>query len=395
MGLLDSLYGSPSDQAAIAIGAGLLGPKLRPIGDALMSGMDVHNRAGHSEELKKARALQTQMLLQQLQQQQLQMADDKAKRDFWSNPANHSLPGAQMPGDFGPGDAPQTPGGPMSPQDVARRMLASGNPMLAQQGYAGMQREVRPPLVVGEGATAIDPMTGKIIYDNKKDAAAASQTELAKLIAERDKFPPGHPIRALYDNQIKKISTHAPATNVTVGLQAPYAGQTASGEPIVLQPTNRPGAPPQVLTDPRTGQPIQPPPTNKPPMDAAAMKQLTGVKNLQDAVSEYTTELKTWTMGGVISPTARARMGTKYNNMMLQAKEAYNLGVLNGPDYAILTTVVTDPVTLKGTITPNSALADQATELSRMMGRVGKTVQQVHRRGTQNDSQADPLGLRQ
>jgi len=356
-----------------------------------MSGMETYNRAGHSEELKKARALQTQMLMQQLQQQQLQMADDKAKRDFWSNPANHSLPGQQMPGDFGPGDAPQMPGGPMSPQDVARRMLASGNPALAQQGFAGMQKERLPLMNVAPGASVLDPNTGRAVYENPKEP---NQTELAKLIAERDKFPPGHPIRAIYEDQIKKISTHAPGTNITVGLQAPYAGVDAEGNPIVLQPTNRPGAPPQILTDPRTGKPIQPPPTNKPPMDAVAMKQLTGVKNLQDAVTEYTTELKTWTVGGIVSPTARARMGTKYNNMMLQAKEAYNLGVLNGPDYAILTTVVTDPATLKGTITPNSALADQATELSRMMGRVGKTVQQVHRRGTQNDSQADPLGLR-
>jgi len=60
-------------------------------------------------------------------------------------------------------------------------------------------------------------------------------------------------------------------------------------------------------------------------------------------------------------------MTVAYNNMMLQAKEAYNLGVLNGGDYEILQSVVADPTSFKGAFISNAALKKQATELSRMM----------------------------
>ncbi len=100
-------------------------------------------------------------------------------------------------------------------------------------------------------------------------------------------------------------------------------------------------------------------------------KQLIGVKNLSDAADEYVKELGTFDLTDLTSPDAMAGMRTKYNNMMLQAKEAYNLGVLNGPDYQILTDVITDPISMKGVITSNEALKNQALELKRMMGKIG------------------------
>lgn len=96
-------------------------------------------------------------------------------------------------------------------------------------------------------------------------------------------------------------------------------------------------------------------------------KQVVGVNNLSNAIREYRTELGGFTMSDALKPDARARMGTKYNNMMLQAKEAYNLGVLNGPDFEILQSVITDPRSLKGAITSNKALDTQASELDRIM----------------------------
>lgn len=95
--------------------------------------------------------------------------------------------------------------------------------------------------------------------------------------------------------------------------------------------------------------------------------QVVGTQNLSNAIKEYQAELKSFGPFGVVNPSARAAMGTKYNNMMLQAKEAYNLGVLNGPDLEILTSVVTDPVSFKGAITPKGALDKQASELDRIM----------------------------
>jgi len=105
----------------------------------------------------------------------------------------------------------------------------------------------------------------------------------------------------------------------------------------------------------------------------AQQRQIVGTKNLKNAINEYTSQLDNWKAMDTLSPDARAAMGVKYNNMMLQAKEAYNLGVINGPDLEILTSVVTDPRSLTGAITSNKALKSQADELNRIMGDVGGT----------------------
>lgn len=96
--------------------------------------------------------------------------------------------------------------------------------------------------------------------------------------------------------------------------------------------------------------------------------QVIGTQNLSNAIKEYRSQLSGFGKWSALSPDQRAAMGTKYNNMMLQAKEAYNLGVLNGPDLEILTSVITDPRSFKGAITSNKALDAQAAELDRIMG---------------------------
>jgi len=63
------------------------------------------------------------------------------------------------------------------------------------------------------------------------------------------------------------------------------------------------------------------------------------------------------------NPDKRAEMGNLYNNMMLQAKEAYNLGVLNGPDYDILQRIVKDPTNVGSLAFSNTALSKQADSL--------------------------------
>jgi hypothetical protein len=110
---------------------------------------------------------------------------------------------------------------------------------------------------------------------------------------------------------------------------------------------------------------------------AESLKQTTGVENLRNAIETYKTDLKGFGALDVLNPAARARIGTSYNNMLLQAKEAYNLGVLNGPDYAILQEVITNPASAVGAITPKKALNDQLDQLDKIMSGVGKTVQAV------------------
>jgi hypothetical protein len=103
------------------------------------------------------------------------------------------------------------------------------------------------------------------------------------------------------------------------------------------------------------------------PLGEGQKKQVTGIDALSSAIDEYKSELGKFSGSALLSPDKRAAMGTKYNNMMLQAKEAYNLGVLNGPDYDILQSVIADPSSIKGAFISNDALKNQASELDRLM----------------------------
>ena len=124
---------------------------------------------------------------------------------------------------------------------------------------------------------------------------------------------------------------------------------------------------PQGLAVPVPGMPQK--------LGEAQKKQLAGIESLQGAIGEYLGELDQWSLKKqAFNPDARAKMGTKYNNMMLQAKEAYNLGVLNGPDFDILQSVVTDPTSFRGALISNDVLGEQAKELRRMMGGTAQAV---------------------
>lgn len=96
-------------------------------------------------------------------------------------------------------------------------------------------------------------------------------------------------------------------------------------------------------------------------------KQISGIESLSNAVNAYTSAVDQWDNKKFLNPNERAKMGTLYNNMMLQAKEAYNLGVLNGPDYDILQSVIKDPTTAGALLVSNDTLKGQATTLRDMM----------------------------
>lgn len=123
--------------------------------------------------------------------------------------------------------------------------------------------------------------------------------------------------------------------------------------------------------------PYKPPVTDK-PLPEGAQKQVVGARNLQSAVTNYLDKLQGWSNMKMLTPDARLEMGNAYNNMMLQAKEAYNLGVLNGPDYMILQKVVQDPTNAISVLSSNEALGRQAKELARIAGGIESTVLQAH-----------------
>ena len=116
------------------------------------------------------------------------------------------------------------------------------------------------------------------------------------------------------------------------------------------------------------------------PLPEGALKQVTGATNLKDAIDNYKTKLKDFSTLDIANPNARATMGNAYNNMMLQAKEAYNLGVLNGPDYAILQSVVKDPTNPSALLVGKKTLEQQADDLSKQADIIVGNVYKTHNR---------------
>jgi hypothetical protein len=104
-------------------------------------------------------------------------------------------------------------------------------------------------------------------------------------------------------------------------------------------------------------------------------KQIIGVQNTRNAISEFRSELQNFSRLDTLKPKERARIETKYRNMLMQAKEAYNLGVLNGPDLAILEQIIYNPSSIKGAYIGKEGIDAQAQELDRIMANIKTTVQ--------------------
>jgi len=103
----------------------------------------------------------------------------------------------------------------------------------------------------------------------------------------------------------------------------------------------------------------------------AQQKQVIGAQNTVNAIKEFRDSLSSFTTTDALNPTKRADIQAKYRNMQLQAKEAYNLGVLNGPDLTIIEQLVVDPTTVTGVFTGKKAIDKQASELSRIITDMG------------------------
>jgi hypothetical protein len=103
----------------------------------------------------------------------------------------------------------------------------------------------------------------------------------------------------------------------------------------------------------------------------AQQKQVIGAQNTVNAIKEFRDSLSSFTTTDALNPTKRADIQAKYRNMQLQAKEAYNLGVLNGPDLTIIEQLVVDPTTVTGVFTGKKAIDKQASELSRIIADMG------------------------
>lgn len=111
----------------------------------------------------------------------------------------------------------------------------------------------------------------------------------------------------------------------------------------------------------------------------AYSKKADALLNMGDALNDYRNELKGFTNVTALSPDQRARVGQKYQNALLQAKEIYSLGVLNGPDKQILEQIIGNPLSITTAPISTEALIKQVDEMSGIIERQNTNLSKVYK----------------
>jgi len=76
------------------------------------------------------------------------------------------------------------------------------------------------------------------------------------------------------------------------------------------------------------------------PLEGESRKAVNGAANYQDALDRYVQVLNSVDMTDLANPQVRQKIDSAFNTAMLNGKEAYKLGVLNGGDERILTSLL-------------------------------------------------------
>lgn len=110
------------------------------------------------------------------------------------------------------------------------------------------------------------------------------------------------------------------------------------------------------------------------PLSGEASKQVTGAINTVAAIDDYRKLLEDYSKLKIISPTQRSTLEAARNTMNLYAKEAYNLGVLNGPDLDLMNSLTIDPNSPKSLIVGRDLIDKLAEKQRNVMGGVVQNV---------------------
>lgn len=227
--------------------------------------------------------------------------------------------------------------------------LMGMDPLQALDLRQRLAKPAAPLVAVGNDQSLFDPTSRQVVYSGPGKAEKPTNDIQEFEYAKRN----GEVAQGVTFTEWMRANKRSGASNVNVGEKLPVGYRwTQDGD----------------LT------PIKGGPADKLP--EKQQNTVVGAQNLRGAIAEYRTQLQGWSKTDLARPDARAAMGTKYKNMMLQAKEAYNLGVLNGPDLAILESVITDPVSFTGAITSKAALDKQAAELDRIISKIERVASQ-------------------
>ena len=112
------------------------------------------------------------------------------------------------------------------------------------------------------------------------------------------------------------------------------------------------------------------------------LKQAEAYQNMDDALTGYKKSLQGFGMMDMVNPSKRAEMGQAYQNTLLQAKEIYKLGVLNGGDERILKGIISSPLDVTNIVMPTEAMIKQADDLQAIVRRNNENLAKVNKQPT-------------
>ena len=231
---------------------------------------------------------------------------------------------------------------------------------LAPQLVSNMFKE-ETPLVLPEGGTAIN-RKGEVIATGKPKEEKPPVSYQEFLLAKQEGFKGSY-----NDYQNMDANRKRP-------VNAPHANQVIDTTEGMMQynPNNQSITPLLV-----NGKPVMGTKGNLP---EGATGQVTGVQNVKSALGDLKTRLDTFKTQDMFNPNSRALMSTDYQNVVLQLKEAMKLGVLNGNDYQILTSMITDPNSPKALLINKKTQLEQINNLNEKLDDMTKNVYKSHQR---------------
>ena len=196
-------------------------------------------------------------------------------------------------------------------------------------------------ITVGKGQTIFDPRTGKAVFHGEPEELKAVQE---------------------FNAMLDQSGITDPAARQK--MWADYTSRKGSG---VTVNTGQPKAPAgfRYSEDGTTLEAIKGGPADE--LDSKQKAIVIGVKNTKDAIKEYRTKLNAMSTIDYAFPNNRARLQTSYSAMLLLAKEAFNLGVLNPNDRVIMAEIIRNPLDLNSTFLTKDTLDEQGATLDKMM----------------------------
>ena len=112
-------------------------------------------------------------------------------------------------------------------------------------------------------------------------------------------------------------------------------------------------------------------------LDAKQKAIVIGTQNTKNAIKEYREKVKGMSTLEFYTPNSKALLETDYAAMLLLAKEAFNLGVLNPNDRVIMEEIIKNTVNWKSALLTKETLDKQAATLDKMMDIMARNASEV------------------